>query len=42
MMEKMSPNLISDDLIEVFEADGVVVLQDIHALGERCVSHRGK
>ena len=28
-MEKMSPNLISDDLIEVFEADGVVVLRDV-------------
>ncbi|MDP6950134.1 MAG: phytanoyl-CoA dioxygenase family protein [Arenicellales bacterium] len=25
----MSPNLISDDLIEVFEADGVVVLRDV-------------
>ena len=28
-MEKMSPNLISDDLVEVFEADGVVVLRDV-------------
>ena len=28
-MEEMSPNLISDDLVEVFEADGVVVLRDV-------------
>ena len=28
-MEKMNTNLISNDLIEVFEADGVVVLRDV-------------
>ena len=28
-MEKMNTSLISDDVVEIFEADGVVVLRDV-------------